>query len=234
MAISALNLLRLYGTLVENKSRGVLADGGGPLCYCSLPAGHLRRGRHMGIRTGQQDLSGCATKEELATLIDNAFAVWQSGGPKPDDNRDTPRIPGGEAKPLFVVSYTYNGQEVRLNRRTDIVDISADGLGVGMAEPLPVGATLRFAFDGQDGERNFGMATVVRLTKAEGGYRIGLTFAKDAKSLDVEPSPDGAETHFKPTSRWRRQFNQLKETITAGCRMFTQRLLAGQKAGKMR
>ncbi|UCC30102.1 MAG: PilZ domain-containing protein [Phycisphaerales bacterium] len=188
----------------------------------------------MGVRTGQQDLSGCATKEELASLFDNAFATWQSGGPKPDDNRETPRIPGGEAKPLFVVSYTDNGQEVRLNRRAEIVDISADGLGVAVAEPLPVGAILQFAFDSQNGERNFGVATVVRLTKTEGGYRIGLTFAKDAKSLDVESSPDGAETHFEPTRRWHRPFDQLKKAVIAGYHVFTQRRLARQRAGKMR
>lgn len=193
-------------------------------------AGGLRTGRYVGVRMTQQDISGCATKEELASLFDNAFATWHSGGPEPTGHRETPRIPGGEVKPLFVVSYTYNGREVWLNRRAKIADISADGLGVALEEPLPVGASLRFAFDSQNGERSSGVATVVRLTRTEGGYRIGLTFTENAKSLDVDPFPDRVETHSVSTAGWRRLFDQFREAVTARYRVLTQRRFACWRA----
>lgn len=134
------------------------------------------------------DLTGCATREDLVQLFEEAFDQWKKNSLDPVDRRVSPRLQADHIKPLFVVSYSYNGKEVELLRRVPIVDISADGLGMETREPIPVGSSLCFAFENEQSERNFGVATVVRLLRHKNDYLIGLTFSENAQSINVDQS----------------------------------------------
>lgn len=170
----------------------------------------------------RQDLSDCMTSDELARLFERAFGTWQSSSPGSEERRETPRIPTGEAKRIFVVFYAYKGREVELNGRAPIVDISADGLGITLMEPLPVGAIVCFAVDGQAGDRNHGVAVVVRSVKHEDGYRIGLTFAESARSLDVDPSVDEVDACPASTAGHLGGFKGLRQAAAVAYHVLTQ------------
>ena len=183
----------------------------------------------MGVRMTREDLSGCVTNEELARLFEHAFGTWQSSSPDHEGRRETPRVLTGEAKPIFVVSYAYKGREVELNRRAPIVDISADGLGVTLAESLPVGAVVCFAFEGRGGDRNYGVALVAWSVKHQDGCRIGLTFAESARCLEVDPPADEVEAHPASAQGRRGGFNGLRQAAAVAYRVLTQRRSACEK-----
>lgn len=132
------------------------------------------------------NLTDCATREDLVQLFEEAFDQWKKNSLDHVDRRGSPRLSADHIKPLFVVSYSYNGKEVELHRRVPIVDISADGLGVESLEPIPVGSSLCFAFENEQGERNFGVAAVVRLLRDKNNYLIGLTFSENAQSINID------------------------------------------------
>jgi hypothetical protein len=174
----------------------------------------------MYSRIPRQDLNGCVTNEDLAQLFDHAFGTWQAGVDRSDGRRETPRIASGQTKPIFVASYAHAGREVDLNQRATIADVSADGLGIVQAEPLPVGAVVCFAFDDQDGDRHYGVAMVVRVAKHEGAYRIGLTFTENARSLDIDGSSDEVDGSPVAAERWTLTLDRLKEAVTTFTRVF--------------
>jgi hypothetical protein len=169
------------------------------------------------------DLAGCLTNEDLARLFERAFGTWQEGQAEQKCRRQTPRIKADVAKPIFLVSYAYDGREVELNRRAYVVDISADGLGIALPDPLPVGAVACFAFDGLTGMRNYGAALVVRSASHEDGFRIGLSFAESAQSLELgEPAMEAAVC--RATLKGCEQgFERLRERACAAYRTVTQR-----------
>ena len=96
---------------------------------------------------GSMDLRGCVTEEGLGRLFDNAFEAWRPGETGGRGRRETPRVRAHETAPLFLVSYAFAGRETELNRPAPIADISADGLGITLGKPIPVGAVLCFAFE---------------------------------------------------------------------------------------
>ncbi|MCH8966355.1 MAG: PilZ domain-containing protein [Planctomycetes bacterium] len=142
---------------------------------------------------GSMDLRGCVTEEGLGRLFDNAFEAWRPGETGGRGRRETPRVPARGTAPLFVVSYAFAGRETELNRPAPIADISADGLGITLPEPIPVGAVLCFAFEDADRKQHHGIAEVVRSMVTGDDYKIGLTFAEKASALDVEPSTEDTE-----------------------------------------
>ena len=152
----------------------------------------------------QFNLNDCAAKEDLVQLFEIAFQQWKKNPFDPVDRRGSPRIPADHIKPLFIVSYSCNGKEVEIYKKVPIVDISADGIGMEMEEPVPVGAALCFAFESYAGDRNFGIATVVRLHKKNESdgenarYLVGLTFSENAGKLNVEPTT----RIFEPCTAW--------------------------------
>ena len=177
----------------------------------------------MNIRLRRQDLSGCVTNEELAQLLNDAFSSWQADPGDAQGRRDTPRIPAGDVKPIFLVSYAYGGRDFVLNHRVTILDISADGLGIVLAQPLPIGAVVCFAFDGRTAERYYGVALVVRVGKCQDGYEVGLTFIENAHSLDIEPSADEAQaTVLLPHGRLPGS-RRLREASAVVCRALARR-----------
>lgn len=146
----------------------------------------------------QFNLNDCATKEDLVQLFEMAFQQWKKNPFDPVERRGTPRIPAEHIKPLFVVSYSYNGKETELYKKVPIMDISADGIGMEMEEPVPVGSALCFAFENRAGDRNFGIASVVRLIKKDHYYLVGLTFSENARKLNVEPT----NAILEPCTAW--------------------------------
>ncbi len=128
------------------------------------------------------NLTACIKTEELATLFDEAFSRWRNGSADSDPRRATPRIPVEDAAPLFVASYT--ARDVPLNCPARIADVSAEGLGIILTSPVPLGATLRIAIQNRRGDLSFGYAVVVFTSPCEGGYRIGLRFNERLHALD--------------------------------------------------
>ncbi len=161
----------------------------------------------------EQDLSGCVTSEELAGLFDEAFAMWRTREPDPKGRRQSPRMPTDRSKPIFVVSSEHEGHEISLNCRATLVDVSADGLGIALSEPLPVGTALHFAFLNGAGERSHGMASVVSMTKHADGYRIGLIFPDTAQSLDIGLTDDRAPVAPVWESGWRSTLARLRHAV---------------------
>ena len=186
----------------------------------------------MNIRLKRQDLSGCVTNEELAQLLNDAFSSWQAGTGDVRGRRDTPRIPARDVKPIFLVSYAYGGRDFALNHRVTIVDLSADGLGIVLAQPLPIGAVVCFAFDGRTAERYYGVAIVVRVARCQDGYDVGLTFIDNARSLDVEPPADETQkTVSSPRARLP-GLRRLKEASAVACRALARRKLSRRTVEK--
>ena len=140
----------------------------------------------MGSTSAQLDPRAHITKEALADLFDDAFGSWQAKPPTQDDLRQTPRIAVEGCKPLLVVSYTHEGRRTELWQQARILDISADGMGVVLAEGPPVGATLQFCFHDESGARSDGIASVMRVASHEDGYHVGLVFSESAGTLDME------------------------------------------------
>lgn len=171
----------------------------------------------------EQDLSGCVTSEELARLFDDAFALWRTRVPDPDGRRQSPRMTADRSNPIFVVSSVHDGQEVLLNCRATLVDVSADGLGIAFSEPLPVGAALHFAIENGAGERSHGVASVVSTTKHEGGYRIGLIFADTAQSLDIGLADDEVPAPPLWGNGWRGVWAWLRYTVGIAVRTIVRR-----------
>ena len=217
------------------KYRGPLDGGPKPVSAHLLPLAPSdpRRRLSVGVVMKRHDLSGCVTNEELAQLFDSAFATWRSDSTDPEGRRQTPRIAAGGVKPIFVVSYACAGREVELNRRATIADISADGLGVVLDEPVPVGSMVLFAFDGRGGKRSYGVASAVRATRHDDGARIGLTFLEDAESLEVDPSGDEVEGESLPAQGWQRGFLRLREAAAVACRVLARRQRARKMVGKV-
>lgn len=145
------------------------------------------------------DLDGCVNSEQLAQLFDDAFGEWRVGAANPGERRETPRVPigqrrGHQASPIFVVGYAFNGYESDLNVRAPILDISADGLGIRLPRPAPVGAILCFAFENASAGLSYDVAQVMRCEGGEGGFRVGLAFVESARSLDHDTETDDPVT----------------------------------------
>ncbi|MGD2110974.1 MAG: PilZ domain-containing protein [Phycisphaerae bacterium] len=136
------------------------------------------------------DIEQCLTEAELARLLEDAFATWQSQPPDQDGKRQTPRIAAGETKPIFVVGYAYAGAEVAIGERATILDISADGLGIALPRAVPVGATLHFAYASDTDECGYGTASVVRSIEEDDRFHVGLSFPESASTLEIEPAED--------------------------------------------
>jgi len=136
------------------------------------------------------DLESCMSEEELARLLDDAFATWKTCTPDGDDRRQTPRISAADAKPIYVVGYAAEGKIVALHTPAAVVNISADGLGIALAQPIPRGANLCFAFNTASAEPGFGTASVVYATKQNDLYHVGLSFPEDASTLVVDPQAE--------------------------------------------
>jgi hypothetical protein len=169
----------------------------------------------------RRDQRDCVTREELARLFDAAFAQWSADDQDDAGRRRTPRVAVRDAKPIIVASYAKEGRTVELNGAARILDISADGLGLLWAEPLPVGARVCLEFGDCDGESQ-GIATVARSTKREVGYHIGLTFVGDAGSLDAEMSQDSADTPLVLQEGWRGRYERAKSALATAYRVATE------------
>lgn len=166
----------------------------------------------------RRDQRDCVTREELARLFEEAFAQWSADAQDDDGRRRTPRVTVRDAKRIIVASYAPEGRTVELNGAARILDISADGLGLLWAEPLPTGAQVYLEFGDCDGESQ-GIATVARSTKREDGYHIGLTFVGDAGSLDAEMPEDFAGTPFVPQEGWRGLYEMAKSALATAYRV---------------
>ncbi len=161
----------------------------------------------------KHDLAHCITTEDLANLFEEAIAKWRAGLADGDPRRQAPRIPVEGVHPLFVASYT--AHDVPLNCQAVITDVSADGLGIILREPVPVGATLNIAFEKGGGGHDFGKAVVVFSSPREqGGYGVGLRFNEDITALDA---PDATLT-----PRWF-TYKRLKEAGVAVYQEITNR-----------
>lgn len=161
----------------------------------------------------ERNLKDCVTRDDLARLLENAFTSWHAGQSDVDARRKTPRIPVRNVKPLFVDSYSV--RDVPLNCRATITDVSADGFGIVMEQPVPVNAALRIAFQDKTGECNYGVALVACCTKQPDGYRVGLRFAENASELDARAGTS--------TPRRCRAVTWLKHASVAAYRTTTQR-----------
>ncbi len=160
----------------------------------------------------KRELGNCITTEQLATLFDSAFTKWQAGLSDGDRRRGTPRIPVEDVKPLFVASYT--ARNVPLNCRATIMDVSADGIGIILPDPVPIGAIIRVAFENEQGEHSFGLAEVAFSSRCEGGFRVGLRFQENVNAIDAQ---DAAWTQgWLP-------FRRLQQAGTAALRKLTAR-----------
>lgn len=178
----------------------------------------------MALKIAQHpDVTGCITNDELAELFEQAFGRWRSCPHDARGRRETPRVLTREGKSIFAASCAYDGRDVTLNRRAEIVDISADGLGIVLPEPLPVGAIVCFAFDNDSGERNYGVALVVRSARVDDGHRIGLVFTENARSLEVDSSTDEAEACPDRAEERHGDFHRLRKAAAAARRVITQR-----------
>ncbi len=143
-------------------------------------------------------IHNCVTETELAQLFNDAFETWHACAANPDGSRQAPRVIATDAKPLFVVSYAFDGQDFPVCQGAAIADISADGLGIILPMAIPIDATLRFAFENPSGESGSGVASVARVARHEDGYLIGLTFEEQAGTLNVDESSNGAQA----PARW--------------------------------
>ncbi len=177
----------------------------------------------------RQNQPDCVTQEELARLFDEAFAEWSASDQGDDNRRHTPRITLQDVKPIIVVCYTHEDRTVELNGAARILDISADGMGVLWAQPLPVAARVRFALGSGDGQENQDVATVQRSTNREDGYHIGLTFVGDAASLEAETPDDTVGTASVPAEGWRGRCDLVKNALLAAYRVVTRREAARQE-----
>lgn len=131
---------------------------------------------------------GCLNQEDLGALLERAFIRWQIGDCKPDDHRSSPRMSAEGVKPLFVTEVAVDGEVRPLCRKVNIVNVSADGLGIEVNEPLPKGAILRFAFESESGDVGFGEATIVNVVPRKEAYLIGLAFPEKADVLKPVPN----------------------------------------------
>jgi hypothetical protein len=163
----------------------------------------------MPVPITQEDLRDCVTARDLAELFNVAFGAWMSSGSHPSERRRTPRVALGDREYIYMVSYSHDGQETDRNHPVRIVDLSADGLGVALAEPVPVGASVRFAFASEGVQPDFGVARVARLVKQAEGYLVGVTFAESAHVLDVGGSSGEQEGSSSAARTWRRRFNDV-------------------------
>ena len=155
----------------------------------------------------KNELAGCMTESDLARLFESAFVSWREADSAPPGPRKTPRVDECEGRELFVVSFTPQGEaEEVLNTRARVVDVSADGMGVELDQAVPTGATLRFAFESETGDRGYGEAVVARVVKQRDHYRVGLAFAEEAHALDVEHSGSIASAALQ---KWRDFLRQL-------------------------
>lgn len=177
------------------------------------------------------DLTDCATREDLVQLFEEAFNQWKKNSIDSDERRGSPRLTANHIKPLFVVSYSFNGKEVELHRRIPIVDISADGLGVESHEPIPVGSSLCFAFENEQGERNFGIATVVRLLRHKNDYLIGLTFSENAQSINIDQSNSIREPWCAWLTNGWHAWSCIRRNLTR--RRYAHRILQKNLGGKL-
>lgn len=140
----------------------------------------------------------CVTEAELSKLFNDAFKTWHASATQPDGSRQTPRVMASDAKPLFVVSYAFDGKDVPVKKGATIADISADGLGIILPMALPVDAILHFAFENPSGESSSGAASVARVARHQDGYLIGLTFEEQAGAINVDESSTDTPT----SARW--------------------------------
>ena len=154
----------------------------------------------------KNELAGCMTESDLAQFFESAFVSWREADGVPLGSRRTPRIEECDGRELFVVSFTPEGAEEEvLNTRARVVDVSADGIGIELDHAVPTGATLRFAFESETGDRGYGEAVVARVIKRGDRYRVGLAFAEEAHALDVEHSGSIASAALQKCrnfSRW--------------------------------
>jgi len=156
-------------------------------------------------------LNDCLTDKELKGLLDSAFAAWQRDSRDPFRRRRTPRITAEHARSLFVSSYRHDGDETELNRAAKLVDVSADGLGLVLDVCPPLQATIRFAFRGEDGECGFGTGRIVRTVGHANGYLVGVEFAEEAASIDINPDDDTASSVRWPF--YRRAYYMLRHAL---------------------
>ena len=139
------------------------------------------------------DLESCMSEEELARLLDDAFATWKTCPRDDDDRRQTPRISATDRKPIYVVGYAIEGKVVALHERAEVVNISADGLGIALAQPIPRGASLCFAFATRSAEPGFGTALVVYVEMQDGLFHMGLSFPENASTLALDPAAENED-----------------------------------------
>lgn len=162
----------------------------------------------------RDDVKGCVSSGELSEVIENAFAALNGPGERRGGGkRQTPRIEVENAKPLLVVSYTYGQQEWQLGVRAKLVDVSADGLGIIVTKPIPVGATVRFALADENGAPVFGYAHVARTAYRNRRHWLGVTFMDRADSLDIDESTDTRYGPTRSSSALRRAFAQARSRL---------------------
>ncbi len=152
----------------------------------------------------RDDVEGCVTVTEFSEMIECTFASLNA--PDAADHlggRQTPRIQVDFAKPLWVVSYTHEQEEKHVGVRAELIDVSADGLCVLMAKPIPVGAIVRFALADEGGEPIFGFAAVARTARRGKKYSVGVTFMDRADSLDLDEPTDAEEPENRLIDRSR-------------------------------
>lgn len=145
----------------------------------------------MRDRWQQPQLSGCVSGDELATLFDQAFAQWRPGSGDEQGRRETPRVAPPAPKRLYLVSCAHAGRQIPLERPAAIVDISADGLGVVLNQPLPAGAIVCFAYGDGVAGRGYGFAFVAQSTRYLNAHRVGLAFAEKAAAIDIHDEDEG-------------------------------------------
>lgn len=175
----------------------------------------------------RNDVMACVTSDELSEEIESAFAALNApGAGRGDGERQTPRIQIKNTKPLLVVSYTYEHEEQHLGVRADLVDISADGLGIILAKPIPVGATVRFALADENGEPVFGYASVARTARRNRKYWLGVTFMDSADSLDIEESTDTLDAPGQLLGAPRRTFERMRQRLA----LFARTVLGGHRS----
>ncbi len=165
------------------------------------------------------DVKGCTSSLELSELIESAFATWSNPDAKSTaGKRKTPRIKVKTAKTLFVVSYTHDHEEKHLNAQAELADISADGLGIVMPKAIPVGATVRFALAGENGEPVFGYGSVARTTRRTRKHWIGLTFMDCADSLNIAESAKESDRPASDSNAPVKFFGQLGQRVAIAAR----------------
>lgn len=145
-----------------------------------------------------EELNKCVSGSELAELIEQAFVTWQGGargrrsGSHRHDRRRTPRVDVLSGKYLYIIGYRFEGKDFTVDRPARLVNMSADGLGIEVDQEVPVGAQMCFSFR-NDRDRDgtgFGWARVANMQSGDRGFKIGLDFDEDARSLDPEATDD--------------------------------------------